>query len=152
MPKETNDLGHGSSPYFVPNCPKFRFMSNHSIIECCYFVPTPLPVFVQRLSLLPLSATKHSCPIDGQTIGHTFSKRIGDFMLTEVKGFAARAASENRRTTSVSQSTLCCNATLSSRVRLYASTNFLSSEINASRLAGVLYLRPLIKRQGSVIM
>jgi hypothetical protein len=52
----------------------------------------------------------------------TFSKRIDNFMFTEFRGFAASAASENRRMTSVSQSTLQCKTELPSRLRLHAST------------------------------
>ena len=57
-------------------------------------------------------------------VNHTFSKRIGDLIFTKVKGFAAKAASENRRMTSVSQSTLDCNLGLLSKPRLNASTDF----------------------------
>ena len=58
-------------------------------------------------------------------------------MFTDVRGFAANAASENRRTTSVSQSTLFFSAGLSSRPRLHASTIFLSSEMVSDRLYNV---------------
>lgn len=120
MSKETYNFRHRSSTYFVSNSTKFSFMGDDSILEPCYFVSRPLPVFVWRLDFLPLREAHCLSSCDADIATHTFSRRIGVFMFTEVSGFAASAASENLRTTSVSQSTLCCN-TGSSRPRLHAS-------------------------------
>jgi hypothetical protein len=121
MSKETYNFRHGSSAYFISNSTKFSFMGDNSILEGCYFVLGPLPVFVWRLDFLPLRLAQ-ILSLYGEMATHTFSKRISDFMFTEVRGFAASAASENRRTTSVSQSTLYCSVGFCCRLCLSAST------------------------------
>jgi len=90
-------------------------------------------------------------PNQNQDESNKFNRRstltvlFGDFIFTEVNERATIAASENRRITSVNQSTLCLSSASSVRPRMHSSTvnNNLSCDFIV--LCGSAYLQQLNK-------
>jgi hypothetical protein len=46
LTKEADYLWHRSSAHFVPDSTKFCFVGYNGILEGCYFVVGPVPVFI----------------------------------------------------------------------------------------------------------
>ena len=122
VPVETHDLWHCASPHLVSYGPEFCTMHRDSILKSGNLSVAPILVGIPGLRLLPLHNASTREREEAHRERRTFSRRVGDFIVTVSKSRPFSHASVKRLVTSVSQSTPDLTFSLPGNARLYVST------------------------------